>query len=122
MSVKNYNKVVVNNRTIIDLTADTVTSETLLSGYIAHSSDGSIIVGNKESLESTSLRDSNNSDILDSSGSSITIDTAYISKASHGDIVKTLEDTIRQYEELIDLYSARLQYCVLDSDSNPIGL
>ena len=102
MSIKNYNKVVVNNRTIIDLTADTVTSETLLSGYIAHSSNGSIIVGNKESLESTSLRDSNNIDIFDSSGNTITIDVAYINKATHGELIRSLEETIRYYEEIIN--------------------
>ena len=122
MSTKNYNKVVINNKTIIDLTSDTVTSETLLSGYIAHSSNGSIIVGNNEGLESIKLTDSNKGDILDSSGNKTTIDTAYLSKSDHGIIVTELQETIRQYAELIDLYSARLTYCIVDSNSNPIGL
>lgn len=122
MSTKNYNKVVINNKTIIDLTSDTVTSETLLSGYIAHSSNGSIIVGNNEGLESVKLTDSNKGDVLDSSGNKITVDIAYLSKSDHGAIVTELQKTIRQYAELIDLYSARLTYCIVDSNSNPIGL
>lgn len=44
-----YNKVTVNTsgtpETLIDLTADTVTSETLLSGYTAHDRSGAIITG-----------------------------------------------------------------------------
>lgn len=40
------NKVVFGDRTLIDLTADTVTEDTLLSGRTAHRSDGEIITGN----------------------------------------------------------------------------
>jgi hypothetical protein len=39
------NKVVYNNETLIDLTADTVTSDTLKSGYTAHSASGEVIEG-----------------------------------------------------------------------------
>ena len=39
------NKVVFGDRTLIDLTSDTVTEDTLLSGYTAHRRDGHIIVG-----------------------------------------------------------------------------
>lgn len=46
------NKVVVNKNgtpeTLIDLTADTVTPETLLSGYTAHDRSGAIITGTYE--------------------------------------------------------------------------
>ena len=39
------NKVVFGDRTLIDLTADTVTENTLLSGFTAHRRDGVIIEG-----------------------------------------------------------------------------
>ena len=39
------NKVVYNGTTLIDLTADTVTADTLMQGYTAHAADGSTIVG-----------------------------------------------------------------------------
>jgi len=39
------NKVVYDGKTLIDLTTDTVTPETLLSGYTAHDRSGAIITG-----------------------------------------------------------------------------
>lgn len=38
-------KVVYSGRTLIDLTGDTVTEETLLRGYTAHKANGAKIVG-----------------------------------------------------------------------------
>ena len=38
-------KVVYSGRTLIDLTGDTVTEETLLRGYTAHKANGTKIVG-----------------------------------------------------------------------------
>lgn len=38
-------KVVYNSRTLIDLTADTVSKETLKKGYTAHQADGTMILG-----------------------------------------------------------------------------
>jgi len=43
-----YNKVIYGGSTLIDLTADTVTEDTLLEGYTAHKADGSIIIGTFE--------------------------------------------------------------------------
>lgn len=40
-----FNKVIYGGRTLIDLTADTVTEDSLLEGYTAHKADGSIITG-----------------------------------------------------------------------------
>lgn len=40
-----YNKVVYDGNTLIDLTSDTVTANSLLSGYSAHSADGTQISG-----------------------------------------------------------------------------
>lgn len=42
---QNANKVVVNGKTIIDLTSDTVTAETLMSGFTAHLRSGENVVG-----------------------------------------------------------------------------
>lgn len=39
------NKVVYNRRTLIDLTADTVSKETLKKGFTAHQADGTMITG-----------------------------------------------------------------------------
>lgn len=41
----NYNKIIYGGKTLIDLTADTVSEDKLLAGYIAHKKDGSIITG-----------------------------------------------------------------------------
>lgn len=40
-----YNKFVVNNTTLLDLTSDTVSSDKLLSGYTAHDKSGNEIIG-----------------------------------------------------------------------------
>lgn len=39
------NKVIYGGRVLIDLTADTVTAEKLLSGYKAHGADGNVVNG-----------------------------------------------------------------------------
>lgn len=39
-------KVIYSGRTLIDLTGDTVTEESLLRGYTAHKADGTIITRN----------------------------------------------------------------------------
>jgi len=40
-----FNKVIYGDKTLIDLTTDTVTEESLLEGYTAHKADGSVIIG-----------------------------------------------------------------------------
>ena len=40
------NKVIYGGRTLIDLSSDTVTPDTLLEGVTAHKKDGSVIIGN----------------------------------------------------------------------------
>ncbi len=52
---ENYNKVVYGSKTLIDLTADTVTPETLAKDATAHDKTGALIVG-------TSTKDSDTSD------------------------------------------------------------
>lgn len=39
------NKVVYNNQTLVDLTADSVTGDVLLEGYTAHNASGDLITG-----------------------------------------------------------------------------
>lgn len=51
-----YNKVVLNGIDIVDLTGDTVNSDTLLSGYIAHDKSGKIINGSIQVLNEESLQ------------------------------------------------------------------
>ena len=43
--MKYYNKVVFGGQTIIDLTQDTVTADSILSGYTAHDKQGKEITG-----------------------------------------------------------------------------
>lgn len=45
MAAKQVNKVVYGNRTLIDLTSDTVTKDKILSGFTAHDKSGIIITG-----------------------------------------------------------------------------
>lgn len=45
MATKQVNKVVYGNRTLIDLTSDTVTNDKILSGFTAHDKSGTIITG-----------------------------------------------------------------------------
>ena len=131
MSLK-YNKVVINNKVIIDLTTDTVTPETLLSGRVAHSSDGSTIVGTYRlpSFDiSDVLKDSSGESVLDSSDSPIETDTGYVSLADHYSEVDGLRRAIENYELVIQDYQARVidmylvdsnNELVLDSANNPI--
>ena len=46
MATKQVNKVVYGNRTLIDITSDTVTQDKILSGFTAHDKSGAIITGN----------------------------------------------------------------------------
>ena len=46
MATKQVNKVVYGNRTLIDLTSDTVTQDKILNGFTAHDKSGAIITGN----------------------------------------------------------------------------
>ena len=43
-----YSKVIYGGKTLIDLTADTVTAEHLIAGYTAHGADGELITGTNE--------------------------------------------------------------------------
>lgn len=68
------NKVVYGNKTLIDLTGDTVTEETLIRGYTAHKADGTIITGTafagypNEYVFLDALEDSDGELIEDASG------------------------------------------------------
>lgn len=77
------NKVVYGGTTLIDLTSDTVTEETLLVGQTAHKADGTQITGTlfegypDEYCLYEPLLDSDGDDILDSDGDSIESTTVY---------------------------------------------
>lgn len=77
------NKVIYSGRTLIDLTGDTVTEETLLRGYTAHRADGTRIVGTAfaDYPERYSfldvLQDSNGEKILDNSNNALRGETVY---------------------------------------------
>lgn len=77
------NKVIYSGRTLIDLTGDTVTEETLLRGYTAHKADGTQVVGtafaNYPDRYSflDSLQDSNGENILDNLNNVLQGETVY---------------------------------------------
>lgn len=69
------NKIVFGNRTLIDLTGDTVTEETLLKGCQAHKADGTIIFGTMlsgcpaEFVIEEEISDSSGQNVQDGTGS-----------------------------------------------------
>ncbi len=71
------NKVVYGNKTLIDLTADTVAEGNLLKGCTAHKADGRIIIGTllsgypAEFFLEEEVSDSSGQDIQDETGSVI---------------------------------------------------
>ena len=77
------NKVVYNKKTLIDLSSDTVTSDTLLWGCVAHRADGTMITGimfenyPDEQYFYDVLLDSNGSEIKDNTASKIKGKTVY---------------------------------------------
>lgn len=77
------NKVVYNKKTLIDLSNDTVTSDTLLRGCVAHRADGTIITGTlfsgypSEQSFYDVLCDSSGNPIKDNSGNAIEGKTVY---------------------------------------------
>lgn len=50
MSEKNYNKVIYNGKTLIDLTEDSVDPAVLVKGYTAHDKSGNIIEGEHDGM------------------------------------------------------------------------
>lgn len=77
------NKVIYAGTTLIDLTGDTVTAETLLTGRTAHKADGTIIAGTMfkglpdEYSFFDAILDSNGDPIKDNSGNVIEGKTVY---------------------------------------------
>lgn len=54
-TMKEYNKIVLNGETLIDLTADTITAQSLLKGFTAHGADGKLITGAYEAAAAAGL-------------------------------------------------------------------
>lgn len=54
---KYVNKVEINGNTVVDLTEDTVTSESLAEGVTAHDASGAPIVGNMASWDEKRISD-----------------------------------------------------------------
>lgn len=71
MANENVNKVIYGNDVLIDLTADTVTAETMLNGATAHDASGAVITG-------TCTYDSNTSDATAKVAEILTGKTAYV--------------------------------------------
>lgn len=115
-----YNKIIMNNNVLIDLTADTVTSETLLSGRVAHSSDGSIITGSYITDYFNYIIDNNDDIILDSSGNTLDGDIGYVSMSDYKSEIDRLEEIIDTYYRLINDYNILDAGFVLDSDYEKI--
>lgn len=106
-----YNKIVVNGVTKIDLTNDTVTPDSMLYGYSAHKSDGTIISGtlfenypDNESLID-SLKDSSAININDSNGTPINVGVDYVN-------ARVANQELLVANQIIDDYRATIQYLI----------
>lgn len=82
-----YNKVVYGGKTLIDLSSDTVSEDTVLEGYTGHKADGTPFVGTlKIGVPGTEfcvyhdLLDSSSDVILDSNGNNIESRIIYVTK------------------------------------------
>lgn len=64
MATKAINKVIYGNKTLIDLTADTVAADKVLSGYTFHAPDGTIQTGTSTYDVDSSAVTANNSEVL----------------------------------------------------------
>ena len=73
MPTKTYNKIIYGGNTLMDLTGDTVTAATMLSGYTAHDKSGAAITG-------TCTYDSNTTDANATAAEILLGRTAYVNK------------------------------------------
>lgn len=73
MPTKTYNKIIYGGNTLIDLTGDTVTAATMLSGYTAHDKSGAAVTG-------TCTYDSNTTDANATAAEILLNRTAYVNK------------------------------------------
>lgn len=73
MPTKTYNKIIYGGTTLIDLTGDTVTAATMLSGHTAHDKSGAAVTG-------TCTYDSNTTDANATAAEILLGRTAYVNK------------------------------------------
>ena len=64
MASSNYNKIIINGRTLIDLTGDTITESDLAVGVTAHDKSGALITGTNTYDSDTSDDTASDVDIL----------------------------------------------------------
>lgn len=112
----NVNKVAYGGRTLIDLTSDTVTPQTLVRGATAHAADGSIITGENPGASGDMLKSQ-----YDKTGSVLSaggID-AYSADAVYSDPAETTPETILNTTEevLRKVYPVGAIYMSINSAS-----
>ena len=98
------NKIILGNEVLIDLTEDTVTTDTLLQGYTAHRADGELITGTAIAAEEEPTAYSPatlNLNFKDSEGfQTLSLSFKYIDSDIEDNTVRTLANTIIQNKQV----------------------
>lgn len=97
MPDKTYNKAIINGKTYIDLSADTVAQNKVLDGYTFHDKNGAILEGSCAFDADTSDATASASDIL--SGSSAYVNGTKISgeMTNRGSVTGTISTVSQEY-------------------------
>ena len=97
MPDKTYNKAIINGVTYIDLSADTVVQNKVLSGYIFHDKNGAILTGNCTYNADTSDATASAADILSGSTAYVGGNKVTGSMTNNGSVTGTITTKAQQY-------------------------
>ena len=97
MAGKTYNKAIINGTTYIDLSADTVVQNKVLSGYSFHDKNGAILEGSCTYDADTSDATASESDILSGSTAYVNGSKVTGSMTNNGSVTGTITTKAQEY-------------------------